>query len=204
VRHNLDDGLYTKEEYASRINEELNKLIDKENENPIDMSCMSCLEPIASHITAEETDDGFFKNGVLRITYGGLIWHCTVEYDFTGGECSMRIAETETQYSRLKEIFDVHGENILEVKELTCNKVFITNGDIEITVTSTYFSGNGSVILKYKDWEKERDIEEWYFKYDSDKVWFELYDYDGDGADELLYHTVTDGEDEVLIYEFDE
>ncbi len=204
VRHNLDDGLYTKEEYASRINEELKKLTDESGETPIDVSFRDCREPILSHVYyADDWEKDFFENGVLKFTYGGICWHCTVEYDFTGGECNMRIAEVETQYSRLKEIFDVHGENILEAKALSDNKVVAANEDIEITVTSVGFTGNGGIILKYKDWEAEREIEDWYFRYDSDKVYFEFYDYDSDGADELLYHTVLDGEDEVLIYEFE-
>lgn len=203
VRHNLEDGLYTKEEYASRINEELKKLTDESGETPIDVSHKLCREPIASYAHAKESENGFFENGVLKFTYGGICWHCTVEYDFTGGECNMKILETETQYSRLKELFDVHGENILEAKVLSDNRVVVSNENIEITVTSGGFTGNGRVILKYKDWEAEREIEDWYFRYDSDKVYFEYYDYDSDGADELLYHTVLDGEDEVLIYEFE-
>lgn len=205
VRHNLDDGLYTKEEYSSRINEAFKALTDESGETPIDVSCMGSFEPLVSHAYRdEEWEKDFDENGVLKFTYGGICWHCTVEYDFTGGECNMRIAEAETQYSRLKELFDVHGENILEARVVAYNKVIASNEDIEITVTSGGFNGNGRVILKYKDWEAEREDEDWYFRYDSDKVYFEFYDYDGDGADELLYHTVLDGEDEVLVYEFEQ
>lgn len=204
VRHNLDDCLYTKEEYASQINDEFKKLTDESGSTPIDVSCMDVFEPIVSHTYyADDWEKDFFENGVLKFTYGGICWHCTVEYDFTGGECNIKILETETQYSRLKELFDVHGENILEAKVLSDNKVVAGNEGIEITVTSGGFNGNGGVILKYKDWETEREIDDWYFRYDSDKVYFEFYDYDSDGADELLYHTVLDGEDEVLIYEFE-
>lgn len=202
--HDLYKGLYTKEEYASRINEELKPLFEENGTPPTDVSYLSVQSVPIGSCHAERGENGFFENGVLTYVYNGLGWHCTVEYDFTGGECNMRIVEAGTQYSRLKEIFDVHGEHILEAKVLSDNKVVIANEDIEITVTSNYNTGNGSVILKHKDWESEYTPEDWYFNYTSDQVYFEFYDYDNDGKNELVYHTVIDGEDQVQIYTFEQ
>lgn len=201
---NLDlyDGLYTYEEYASPINQALKPVL--EPDSPLDVSSLSVVE-LSCHAIRGEND--FFENGVLTFRYGnsGLSWHCTVEFDFTGGECKMKILEARTQYSRLKEIFDVHGEYIIDAEvALSGNKVVAANEDIEITVTSNYFVGDGDVIIKYKDWDSEKTVEDWDFDYDSDKVYFELYDYDNDGTDELLYHTVMDGEDKVQVYEFEQ
>lgn len=201
---NLDlyDGLYTYEEYASPINQALKPVLEPDRR--IDVSYLNGAELSCHAIRGE---DGFFENGVLTYKYGctGVDWYCKVEFDFTGGECNMRILEAGTQYSRLKEIFDVNGEHIIEAEvDLSGSKVVAANEDIEITVTSCYISGNGGITIKYKDWDSEKTVEEWDFDYDSDKVYFEFYDYDNDGIDELLYHTVMDGEDKVQVYEFEQ
>lgn len=199
--HNLHDGLYTYEEYASPINQALKPLFEENGRAPVDVSYQKALERTGY---VEQGNNDFFENGVLKFRYCGIGWQCKVEFDFTGGECSMKIIKAETQYSRLKEIFDVHGEHIIDAEVISDNEIIAANEVIEVCVTSSYNTGNGDITIKYKDWESERTIEDWSFNYQSDKVYFELYDFDNDGADELLYHAVIDGEDKVQVYELEQ
>lgn len=204
--HDLYKGLFTKEEYAVQIEAVINPLLEEIGMAPIDMLNKCCCDS-----RGLRGEDGFFENNKLLYYYdvstaNEAEWLCLVSFDFTGGECKMEIVKVQTRYTKYKGMLDVEGEYVLEpnvsVESGGYNYTLSFKGnDISIIL---YIDANGSfvpVIAEYKGKEYDTD---WNFDYRVDKLYFELYDYDSDGADELLYHKVTDGDDEVSVYEFEQ
>lgn len=205
--HDLYEGLYTYEEYASQINAAVNPLLEKIGMGPFDMSNGEC-----GNMYVRRGENDFFENNKLLFSYIGIMtaneceWSCLVEYDFTGGECKMRIVKVQTRYERYKEMLDVAGEYVFE------SEVSVESGGCNYTLSfkrdgisiEFFIDGNGSFVDIPVEYNGKKYDTGWTFEYRADKVYFELYDCDNDGTDELLYHAVMDGEDEVLIYEFEQ
>lgn len=206
---NLDlyDGLYTYEEYASQINAAVNPLLEEIGMESVDMLNGEC-----EHMYGRRGENGFFENNRLLFTYNGnptaneCEWTCLVEYDFTGGDCKLKIVKAQTRYGRYKEMLNVEGENVFEPE------VRVESGGFDYTLSfkrdgisiEFFIDGNGSFVNIPVEYNGEKYDTGWTFEYRADKIYFELYDYDNDGSDELLYHTVMDGEDKVQVYEFEQ
>lgn len=201
----LYNGLFTKEEYASEIEAAINPLLEEGGYSPIDLANGDYL----GYSGADRGEEDFFENGVLTYsyyfyTYVEAEWICTVEYDFNGGDCKMRIVEANTRENKYKNMLDAEGEHVLagrvEHKGFDY-PVYFEGEDISIVADMRGGHSGADYTVEYKG--KSYDTG-WGFDYMADKLYFELYDCDGDGKDELVYHVVKDGEDDRQVYDFEE
>ena len=127
-----------------------------------------------------------------------------MELTFDGEGCHMELVEVSNCYRRYQEVIDtvteysMPGEVIFDSEKWEYNFRF-EKDDVVVSFFTDLNHANANINITYAGKECEQD---WMFLSVYSECYFELYDQDNDGKQELIYHQIKYDEETIQVYEF--